>query len=303
MAERDSDCLTMNQKDGGCSEFTLKMVALVFMVIDHVHSYLDVGSAWISLLPRFVAPLFVYFLVEGFYHTHSWKKYFLRVFSFAMIMLGGNVTINCVFLSVNDMIEEIDFYSLMEGNNIFLTLAVYLLLLKFVQKIQESWRAKADQNAKLSQKAGKNRKAQAGREMRTSCDVKRYGYLILVIGLSVLSIPFCEGSIYLLPLLFVFYFCRGKKSWICAGVAIWSALLFVKALASYYSGGTGISLYATLCFSNEWAMIAVLIPIFLYSGRRGNDSKIAKWLFYIIYPVHLWILMIWSNSIDWVAIA
>lgn len=59
-----------------CTEFTLKLIALAFMVLDHVHTYLGVGPEWISLLPRFVAPLFVYFLVEGFFHTHNLEEVF-----------------------------------------------------------------------------------------------------------------------------------------------------------------------------------------------------------------------------------
>ena len=232
------------KKSFSCTEFACKVIALIFMIIDHVHTYLAVGPAWISLLPRFVAPLFVYFLVEGFYHTRNWKKYFQRIFTFALVMLAGNMAINYTFHSVNYATGEMDFYALQQGNNIFLTLAVYLLILKLLQ---------------------------------------------------FLSLPFCEGSIYLLPLLFVFYFGYNRKKIAYIGIAIWSFLLFIKAFLSYYSGGTGISLFSTLCFDSEWAMIAVILPIYLYSGKRGNNSKAAKWLFYVVYPAHLWILMILSK--------
>lgn len=89
------------KKSFSCTEFACKVIALIFMIIDHVHTYLAVGPAWISLLPRFVAPLFVYFLVEGFYHTRNWKKYFQRIFTFALVMLAGNMAINYTFHSVN----------------------------------------------------------------------------------------------------------------------------------------------------------------------------------------------------------
>ncbi len=185
--------------------------------------------------------------------------------TFALIMLAGNMAINYTFHSVNYATGEMDFYALQQGNNIFLTLAVYLLILKLLQ---------------LSQ---------------SSKGIKKCAPILGAGTLSILSLPFCEGSIYLLPLLFVFYFGYNRKKFAYIGIAIWSFLLFIKAFLSYYSGGTGISLFSTLCFDSEWAMIAVILPIYLYSGERGNNSKAAKWLFYVVYPAHLWILMILSK--------
>lgn len=95
-----------------------------------------------------------------------------------------------------------------------------------------------------------------------------------------------------MPLLFVFYFGYNRKKFAYAAVIAWSVLLLIKACLSYYSGGTGISLFSTLCFDSEWAMIAVILPIYLYSGQRGVNSKVSKWLFYVVYPAHLWVLMI-----------
>lgn len=185
--------------------------------------------------------------------------------TFALIMLAGNMAINYTFHSVNYATGEMDFYALQQGNNIFLTLAVYLLILKLLQ---------------LSQ---------------SSKGIKKCAPILGAGTLSILSLPFCEGSIYLLPLLFVFYFGYNRKKIAYIGIAIWSFLLFIKAFLSYYSGGTGISLFSTLCFDSEWAMIAVILPIYLYSGERGNNSKATKWLFYAVYPAHLWILMILSK--------
>lgn len=251
-----------------CNEFVLKLTALIFMIIDHVHTYLRIGPEWISLLPRFVAPLFVYFLVEGFQHTRNRKKYFQRIFVSAMIMLAGNMAINYTFHSVNPVTGQMDFYSLQQGNNIFLTLSVYLLILELVQLV------------------------------KNNSGIKKYFFICGAVTLSGLSIPFCEGSLYLLPLLFLFYFAYHNKKSIYIGIAVWSCVLFFKAWMSYYSGGTGISLFSTLCFSSEWAMILTIVPIYLYSGERGNSSRTAKWLFYIIYPARLWILKIMVNLLS-----
>ena len=62
-------------------------------------------------------------------------------------------------------------------------------------------------------------------------------------------------------------------------------LLFIKAVMTGIQTKTG--LYSTLTFDSEWMMISVLPFIWLYNGQRGT-----KYFFYIIYPAHLWILMI-----------
>lgn len=257
----------MNRKHVACTGFTLKIIALMFMILDHVHTYLYIGPEWVSLLTRFVAPLFLFLLVEGFYHTRNRRKYFLRVCCFAMFVLSGNILINYIFHSVNYMTGKMDLYSLTQGHNIFLTFAAYLLILELLCLMKNH-------------------------------DRRRVAYIAGIVIISVLSLPFCEGSFYLLPLLFIFYFCHDKKRGVYAGVIIWSFLLLAKALISYFLGATGISLYSTLCFDNEWAMAAVIIPISLYSGERGLHNKFAKWLFYLVYPAHLWILMILRNLID-----
>lgn len=51
-------------------------------------------------------------------------------------------------------------------------------------------------------------------------------------------------------------------------------------------------LYSTLTFESEWMMISVLPFIWLYNGQHGKKSWITMYFFYVIYPLHLWILMI-----------
>ena len=54
----------------------------------------------------------------------------------------------------------------------------------------------------------------------------------------------------------------------------------------------GASLYTYLCYNNEWAMAFMIPLVLLYNGERGKNTAFTKYLFYVIYPVHLWILMI-----------
>lgn len=114
-------------------------------------------------------------------------------------------------------------------------------------------------------------------------------YLILAIVLLAASLIF-EGGVYLWPVLLIFYFGYHKPTAQSIGIFVWCLLLFIKAVMTGIQTKTG--LYSALTFDSEWMMISVLPFIWLYNGQRGKKSWITKYFFYIIYPAHLWILMI-----------
>jgi len=246
----------------GISAYGLKLIALAFMILDHIHNYLNIGPRWITILTRFVAPLFVFLLVEGFMQTRNRKKYALRLWAFALLVMIVNVAINYFAGNVDPVTGTMTYYSLMQGNNIFQTLAVFMLILMLLEYIKT---------------AGKWQRLLAG---------------LAILVLSFYSIAFTEGGFYLLPILLICYYGYGNKIAVCGGIIIWSLLLLMKALYSYISSNTGLSLLDTLSFDAQWAMIFTVIPIMFYNGKRGNNTPLAKWLFYIVYPVHLWLLML-----------
>ena len=114
-------------------------------------------------------------------------------------------------------------------------------------------------------------------------------YLILAIVLLAASLIF-EGGVYLWPVLLIFYFGYHKPTAQSIGIFVWCLLLFIKAVMTEIQ--TKTVLYSALTFDSEWMMISVLPFIWLYNGQRGKKSWITKYFFYIIYPAHLWILMI-----------
>ena len=73
----------------GITETGLKWIALVTMVLDHIHyffGFTGVIPEWFSMAGRISAPLFLFCLVEGFTHTRSRKKYFLKVYAISAAM-------------------------------------------------------------------------------------------------------------------------------------------------------------------------------------------------------------------------
>ena len=69
----------------GLSASTLKIVAMVSMALDHSWIALGRPGVWMHLLGRLAFPIYCFLLVEGFFHTHSRKKYALRLLEFGIL--------------------------------------------------------------------------------------------------------------------------------------------------------------------------------------------------------------------------
>lgn len=69
----------------GINTFTLKMIAIVAMLIDHVGAVLLPQYRILRIIGRIAFPIFTYTLVEGFIYTHDVKKYMMRMGILALI--------------------------------------------------------------------------------------------------------------------------------------------------------------------------------------------------------------------------
>lgn len=65
--------------------FTLKMIAIVTMVIDHTGAVLFPYTMWFRMIGRLSFPIFAFFIAEGFSHTGNIVKYIVRMLFFALI--------------------------------------------------------------------------------------------------------------------------------------------------------------------------------------------------------------------------
>lgn len=253
----------------GIDSYRLKLIALIFMVLDHIYTYLNaplhgyqteaLWPQWIPLLTRFVSPLFLYLMIEGFYHTRSRRKFLTRLLATGLIMMGGNILINYIFHSVDPSTGMYSFRSLIEGHDIFLTLADLFAFVWCLDNIKQK---------------------------------KHIGMSILLTVITAFLGLFLEGGFFLLPVTVILWYFHGRKPQQCIGIAVWCIILLIHTLISYLTGDAGCSLYSHLCFDNEWAMFAVIFFILLYNGERGRNTRSSKYMFYVIYPIHLWILMI-----------
>lgn len=67
------------------STFKLKLFACIFMLIDHIGAVLFPQYIFLRVIGRLAFPLFAYLIATGYKHTKNLKKYFIRLFCFALI--------------------------------------------------------------------------------------------------------------------------------------------------------------------------------------------------------------------------
>lgn len=63
----------------------LHIIAMVFMLCDHLWGTVVPGNDWLTCLGRISFPIFAFMIVEGYFHTGNLKNYVKRLFLFALI--------------------------------------------------------------------------------------------------------------------------------------------------------------------------------------------------------------------------
>ncbi|ALS03147.1 hypothetical protein ATZ33_17725 [Enterococcus silesiacus] len=233
----------------------LKLIMMALMMLDHLVPLLppQFGTP-IHMLTRCVAVFFAFMAVEGFHYTRNRKNYLLRLYSWAAIMLLGNTLINT--LMIHDPMYQIH-------NNIFLTLAIgvtILTLITFAKHAKSSF--------------------------------SKIAATILAIVLALVSflglIP-AEGGSVVIPFMLLSYFFRdnAKKRDISYLIfAIPLLIMPILGLPDYSFEMIKLQLEV----NPEFLFITVIPFIHLYNGEKGSNNPFFKYLFYVFYPAHLWII-------------
>ena len=67
------------------SAAALHILAMSFMLLDHLWATLLPAQEWMTCVGRLAFPIFAFMAVEGCFHTHSFKKYAQRMLLFALL--------------------------------------------------------------------------------------------------------------------------------------------------------------------------------------------------------------------------
>ncbi len=110
------------------STFSLKLIAVVAMLIDHSGKILFSNNMNMRMIGRLAFPIYAFMLVEGFHKTRNPKKYLLRLLAFSLI---SEIPFD---LALHDGIL---FYP--DAQNVFFTLSIGLAMLIGLKQFRNSF--------------------------------------------------------------------------------------------------------------------------------------------------------------------
>ncbi len=230
---------------------TLKILAMIFMVIDHLGQVVlkdgiilnapysmftdgqfDILMSAVNIchiLGRIAFPIFCFLLVEGFFHTHNLKKYILNLVIFALISEP-----------IYDLAGTGTLFSL-EQQNVLFTLLLGLIILTIIKKFNK--------NVIIS-------------------------FLTIAIGAYISYISNLDGWYYGIALISVFYLFHDMP-----------VLKYTASILVMYICGLNFTIRGLI---DPYFLTAAtsLLFISIYNGERGMKIK---YFFYIFYPGHLFI--------------
>lgn len=242
----------------GFNAFQIKLFMAILMVLDHIpHIPGLVPPALegiLHVLTRCVAPWFAYLTVEGFLHTRSRLRYNIRLFFWAAAMILGNLIYNHFGAP----------YGLTLNNNIFLTLALGVLMLNIL--------------------VGDDPVTEMGRCFRSN---REWTLRILGTVLVMVVSLFSEGGILLLPFILITYLGRHRIRLRNGLYLLLSIALFLLVFRPY---ATVEETLLALAAQSDFLFLSVLPVLSLYNGTRGPNTDGCKYFFYLFYPLHLWLI-------------
>lgn len=75
----------MHKTKFGLNATHLRIMALVFMLLDHLWATVVPGNFWMTCVGRVAFPIFAFQAVEGYLHTKDYKRYCRRLLIFGLI--------------------------------------------------------------------------------------------------------------------------------------------------------------------------------------------------------------------------
>lgn len=250
--------------------YQLKMIALALMVVDHIHYYfsdiynLPMVLTWAG---RIVAPIFIFLVVEGYFHTRDVKKYLTRLYlGFVAMSIFNNLIVN-VFPRPDEILVAHSMFG-----SLFLIVVHLLIIDRVYKSIEEKNNIGTVKNIILL----------------TIPSILSFLFLLAFEALpSVVStfvmifIPtvfLVEGNLIFIILAIALYSFRSNRNLQMIVFAMFSLTLLPPG---------GLSFHALFYEHYQWMMIMALPLLFLYNEEKGKDNK---YFFYVFYPVHIYIL-------------
>lgn len=249
------------------SVFSLKMTALVLMVLDHVSFYFPGAPGWFRWLGRGAYPLFLFCMVQGLRHTRSRGRFFLRLYGMSLFMTAfgrfwdtyfptecgyGNHNIFLPLFLVGMMVGAVELYERDRRRGAALLAAVALTQV-FYQMLPALF------------PATRNLSGDVLTGMVPNLAVNEYGFEFVALGTAM-------------------YFLWERREAFSAVYLLFCIYQF-SAEALYGYGAT------------QWMMVFALPLMLRYNGERGPGGPGWKWFFYVFYPAHTALLFLLARAL------
>ncbi|MFD1418496.1 TraX family protein [Companilactobacillus keshanensis] len=235
-----------------------KIILMLLMVLDHIPYFISPYLAdTFHLITRVVAVGFGYLVIEGLQYTHSKRNYLFRLTGWGIFMGIGNFILN-QFLKPEYQMSIL-------GDNIFITLALGAVIVAL-------WNSNNRRNKFIS-------------------------FALLLIG----CIPLLEGSYLLLPFMFITnltYENVRQRDLSYLILAIFFSILELSMSIPLMDLSNSLSIYDGIAMNASSMFFILIVPMLhLYNSQQGKMGHKFKYLFYIFYPAHLWIIHLLANYV------
>lgn len=229
----------------------LRGLACLFMLSDHMWATLVPGNMWMTYLGRLAFPIFAFQITEGYRHTSDFRKYAQRLLIFGLI-------------------SEIPFNLMYAGSaifpfhqNVMFTLLLGLLSIRSIDTVCEIIKAHGPAKSLIKP------------------------VLIVACCLLGAAVGFVDYGFWGVMIMITFHLFRGFRG---ARILQLAAMIYINCEA-FQGMFIPVEVFGqTIEFATQGFAVLALIPIWLYSGRKGKSSKALQYGFYAFYPVHMLIL-------------
>ena len=255
------------------------------MTLDHIGAYQTITQNRIindglGIIGRIAAPLFLFMVVEGLHHTRNKTKYFLRLY------MAGTV-IEIVHRIIEGATGGFSF-----GNTLpmFFYTALFIICIEHIVNNPKNLKVVCIAICGL---------IIPFLFYALNIILPRYGYSTAwrIISIFFPSPMNVDYSILFVLMGIAWYFINNRL----INCAIFAALSLVCMIVPVSSITTGcpVMLMPAVCsifdlfVDTQWCMCLAIPFMLLYNGEKGHSLK---YLFYIYYPVHVYLLFFLSRT-------
>lgn len=278
------------------SNTLLKIIAIVSMLFDHIWIFFPESPYFFHCMGRISAPIFLFCCIQGYIHTSSKKKLFIRIYLLNVIVEVVNLIFGITYLRMN-----------------FVRTLLFVLIIIF---IIDKFKSK-NENSKLYLRIFLAWQLITTiiifyiLSSDTMISIIGYNIVFLIISITA-NISYLDGGILFVILgVCMYIFLNNKTKFLFSFIilTLLYILLFntelirkldmlsinmplINAILNSFLdmilGVNPMSIKLDMIWEDpQWMMILSLPLILKYNNKKGSGLK---WLFYVFYPVHIAVL-------------